>query len=176
MGGWQYWGVGDLRRQRCDKFWMFWFLFLGCCATAQKWERVRCAVSNKQERTNNGQDWAENQRFDNFPQSRYLVGLYHGQGFLSFAFDAMSYSSELTIARDFVGRNLDLSYNYDYAFMIDHKCKVLFCSIFHSDLFLRSYGQGSKSRNFPIGYIYFQYGTCISSRVHVFPKGYIYFH
>ena len=49
-------GVGDLRRQRCDKFWMFWFLFLGCCATAQKWERVRCAVSNKQERTNNEQD------------------------------------------------------------------------------------------------------------------------
>ena len=100
----------------------------------------------------------------------------------------MSYYSELTIASEFLGKNLDLSYNFDYAFMIDLKCKVLFCSIFHSGLILRFYGQGSKSRNFPkgtyianrvhvspMGYMYFQQGTCISKRLYMFPLGYMYF-
>ena len=171
---------------------MFWFLFLGCCATAQKWERVRCAVSNKQERTNNGQGSELGWKPKVWQLPPIVSGIQSWARlfsiFLSFAFNAMSYYSELTIASEFLGKNLDLSYNFDCAFMIDSKCKVLFCSIFHSGLILRFYGQGSKSRNFPkgtyisnmvhilpIGYMYFQWGTCISNRVHVFPKGYICF-
>ena len=146
---------------------MFWFLSLGCCATAQKWERVRCAVSNKQERTNNEQDseldWKP--KVWQFPPNPDISLICIWCNVLFFWIN-----NSLWI----LGKNLDLSYNYDHAFMIDHKCKVLFWSIFYSGLILRFYRQGSKSRNFPIGYIYFHCGTYISNRVHVFPIAYMY--